>query len=185
MGLISPQAGGPPRIMLVDDSENLCHVLRAAFERRGYEVSCSQCPVTAIQRFSEFRPNYVVLDLRMEHASGLTLIPKMKAIDPGVRIVVVTGYGSVATAVEAIKLGAMHYLVKPATATEIEAAFRRQDGDVNVATRERPLSVGRLEWEHIQQVMGEQKGNISAAARALGMHRRTLQRKLGKRPVAT
>ena len=173
-----------PHILLVDDSENLCFALRRAFERRGYEVGCSHHPEAAIQVFESFRPHYVVLDLRMGHASGLPLIARMKEIDPRVLIVVVTGYGSVATAVEAIKLGAVHYLVKPATASEIEAAFKRVQGDANVSARENPLSVDRLEWEHIQTVLSEHQGNISAAARALGMHRRTLQRKLGKRPVA-
>lgn len=173
-----------PRILLVDDSENLCFALTRAFERRGYEVSCSHCPETAMGTFARFRPQYVVLDLRMEQASGLPLIARMKEIDPKVLIVVVTGYSSVSTAVEAIKLGAVHYLVKPADATEIEAAFKRVQGDANVSARENPLSVDRLEWEHIQTVLSDYQGNISAAARALGMHRRTLQRKLGKRPVA-
>ena len=173
-----------PRILLVDDSENLCFALMRAFERRGYEVSCSHCPETAMGAFARFRPQYVVLDLRMDQASGLPLIPRMKEIDPKALIVVVTGYSSVATAVEAIKLGAVHYLVKPADATEIEAAFKRVQGDVSVSARENPLSVDRLEWEHIQTVLTDHQGNISAAARALGMHRRTLQRKLGKRPVA-
>ena len=178
------QLEAQPRILLVDDSENLCFALMRAFERRGYEVSCSHCPESAMQAFERFRPQYVVLDLRMEQASGLPLIPRMKAVDPKVQIVVVTGYSSVATAVEAIKLGAVHYLVKPADASEIEAAFRRVQGDANVSARENPLSVDRLEWEHIQTVLSDNQGNISAAARALGMHRRTLQRKLGKRPVA-
>ena len=173
-----------PLILLVDDSENLCTALGRAFERRGYEVGCSHCPRTAIEEFARFRPQYVVLDLRMDKSSGLPLIPQMKQVDPNVMIVVVTGYSSVATAVEAIKLGAVHYLTKPADATEIEAAFKRQQGDPNVSTRENPLSVDRLEWEHIQTVLSENEGNISAAARALGMYRRTLQRKLGKRPVA-
>lgn len=174
-----------PRILLVDDSENLCFALMRAFERRGYDVSCSHCPETAMQEFERVRPQYVVLDLRMDQASGLPLIPRMKQIEPNVMIVVVTGYSSVATAVEAIKLGAVHYLVKPADATEIEAAFKRHAGDPHVSTRENPLSVDRLEWEHIQTVLSDNQGNISAAARALGMHRRTLQRKLGKRPVAS
>lgn len=173
-----------PRILLVDDSEHLCVALARAFERRGYEVSASHCPKTAMQEFDRFRPQYVVLDLRMDNASGLPLIPQMKQVDPKIVIVVVTGYSSVATAVEAIKLGAVHYLTKPVDATEIEAAFKRHAGDPNVSTRENPLSVDRLEWEHIQTVLSENQGNISAAARALGMYRRTLQRKLGKRPVA-
>jgi two-component system response regulator RegA len=94
-----------------------------------------------------------------------------------------TGYASIATAVEAIKLGAIHYLAKPADADEILAAFGRTGGDAQAAVENRPLSVARLEWEHIQKVLNECSGNISETARKLGMHRRTLQRKLGKRPV--
>jgi two-component system response regulator RegA len=94
-----------------------------------------------------------------------------------------TGYASIATAVEAIKLGAVHYLTKPANADEIVAALQRAEGDISVAPSEQPLSVRRLEWEHLQKVLLEHNGNISAAARALKMHRRTLQRKLAKRPV--
>jgi two-component system, response regulator RegA len=94
-----------------------------------------------------------------------------------------TGYASIATAVEAIKLGAVHYLTKPANADEIVGALQRAEGDISVAPSEQPLSVRRLEWEHLQKVLMEHNGNISAAARAMKMHRRTLQRKLAKRPV--
>lgn len=174
----------PPRILLVDDSENLCFALRKAFERRGYEVACAHCADTAMAVFEEFGPQYIVMDLRMPGGSGLMLVRRIKQVAPDVAIVVVTGYGSVATAVEAIKLGATHYLPKPADATEIEAAFERQQGDDGVAARDTPLSVDRLEWEHIQTILSERQGNVSATARALGMHRRTLQRKLNKRPVA-
>jgi two-component system response regulator RegA len=173
-----------PRILLVDDSENLCFALRKAFERRGYDVGCSHCPDSALATFQEFKPGYVVMDLKMPGGSGLTLTKRFKEIDPEVAIVVVTGYSSVATAVEAIKLGAVHYLAKPADAAEIEAAFGRRQGDDEVATRDTPLSVDRLEWEHIQSILSDRQGNVSATARALGMHRRTLQRKLNKRPVA-
>lgn len=174
----------PPRILLVDDSESLCFALRKAFERRGYEVGCAHCADTAMAVFEEFGPQYVVMDLRMPGGSGLTLVKRFKEHDPQVAIVVVTGYSSVATAVEAIKLGAIHYLAKPVDATEIEAAFKRRQGDDGVVLRETPLSVDRLEWEHIQTLLSERDGNVSATARALGMHRRTLQRKLNKRPVA-
>jgi two-component system response regulator RegA len=98
-------------------------------------------------------------------------------------IVVLTGYASVATAVEAIKLGATHYLAKPVDAEELLAAFQRTSGDASVPVAERPLSVNRLEWEHIQRILHDHGGNVSATARSLGMHRRTLQRKLAKRPV--
>ena len=123
-----------------------------------------------------------MIDLRLPGRSGLALIQHVKAANAQACIVVLTGYASIATAVEAIKLGATHYMTKPVEADAIECAFRRAGGDENVAASEHPLSVGRLEWEHIQHVMTEHGGNLSATARALGMHRRTLQRKLHKRP---
>ena len=123
------------------------------------------------------------IDLKMEGASGLTLIPQLTALDAQTRIVVLTGYASIATAVEAIKLGANYYLTKPTDADEIVAAFHREEGNVSIPITAKPMSVNRLEWEHIQKVMLDCGGNISAAARSLGMHRRTLQRKLFKRPV--
>ena len=111
------------------------------------------------------------------------LIEKLAALEAGTRIVMLTGYASIATAVEAIKLGATHYLAKPADADEIVAALQRTAGDATTPVADSPLSVDRLEWEHIQKVLAEHGGNGSATARALKMHRRTLQRKLGKRPV--
>jgi two-component system response regulator RegA len=118
----------------------------------------------------------------MPDGSGLTLVEQLRRISPAMRIVVLTGFASVATAVEAIKLGAIHYLPKPTDADDIVAAFDRDAGDAAVAVKNRPLSVERLEWEHIHKVLAENDGNVSATARALGMHRRTLQRKLGKKP---
>jgi two-component system response regulator RegA len=115
--------------------------------------------------------------------SGLELVKQLSALDENTRIVMLTGFASVATAVEAIKLGAVHYLAKPATADEVVAALQRTEGDASVAPAELPLSIKRLEWEHLQKVLAEHNGNISAAARALKMHRRTLQRKLAKHPV--
>jgi two-component system response regulator RegA len=128
-------------------------------------------------------PEYAVVDLRLPGVSGLALVEKLKALDPGTRIVMLTGYASIATAVEAIKLGATHYLAKPVDVDEIMAAFERTSGDAEVQISAHPLSVGRLEWEYIQRVLNENKGNISVTARILNMHRRTLQRKLTKYPV--
>jgi two-component system response regulator RegA len=124
-----------------------------------------------------------VLDLRLAADSGLRLIPPLKAAYPEIRILLLTGYASIATAVEAIKLGATHYLPKPAGVDEILSALGAEEGDAEVTPAEAPLSVDRLEWEHIQKVLAEHEGNLSATARALKMHRRTLQRKLAKRPV--
>ena len=128
-------------------------------------------------------PEYAVIDLRLPGTSGLTLVEKLKSLDPGTRIVMLTGYASIATAVEAIKLGATHYLAKPVDIDDILMAFERTNGDAEVQISTHPLSVGRLEWEYIQRVLNENKGNISITARALNMHRRTLQRKLTKYPA--
>ena len=117
----------------------------------------------------------------MPGESGLALVRRLNAIEPTTRIVVLTGYASISTAVEAIKLGATHYLAKPVDADEVVAAFNRNHGDETISVAANPLSVDRLEWEHIQRVLAEHDGNVSATARALNMHRRTLQRKLGKR----
>ncbi len=128
-------------------------------------------------------PEYAVIDLRISHESGLELVEKLISLDQNTQIIMLTGFASIATAVEAIKLGAVHYLTKPANADEIVNALHKNEGDSSVAVSENPLSVKRLEWEHLQKVLMQHDGNISAAARALNMHRRTLQRKLDKRPV--
>jgi len=128
-------------------------------------------------------PEYAVIDLKMPGPSGLVLVQRLKELDAETRIVMLTGYASIATAVEAIKLGATHYLAKPADADDIVAALMRSEGDPSLPVSDNPLSVDRLEWEHIQKVLNEHEGNISATARALKMHRRTLQRKLAKHPV--
>jgi two-component system, response regulator RegA len=124
-----------------------------------------------------------LVDLQMPGASGLTLVQKLKQLDSETCVVVLTGYASIATAVEAIKMGATHYLTKPARTEEILAAFKRVDPNPDVPLAWDPMPIERLEWEHIQKVLVEYQGNISATAKALGMHRRTLQRKLAKRPV--
>ena len=128
-------------------------------------------------------PEYAVIDLRIGYESGLELVKKLISLDDNTQIVMLTGFASIATAVEAIKLGAIHYLTKPANADEIVSALHKNEGDSSVLISENPLSIKRLEWEHLQKVLMQHDGNISAAARALNMHRRTLQRKLDKKPV--
>lgn len=172
-----------PTLLLVDDDATFCEVLRGAFEPRGYAVRVAHSVEEGTALAAEDPPEYAVVDLRMPGPSGLELVRRLKALDENTRIVVLTGYASVATAVEAIKLGAVHYLTKPADADDILAAFHRLGGDAATPVEPRPLSVARLEWEHIQKVLTECDGNISETARRLGMHRRTLQRKLAKRPV--
>lgn len=172
-----------PTLLLVDDDPTFCDVLSQALTRRGFLVEVAHSVESAIETAQTNPPEYVVLDLNLDGQSGLPLVTELRSVDSHTRIVVLTGYASIATAVEAIKLGAVHYLTKPADADEIVAAFDREEGDTAVALTARPMSVNRLEWEHIQKVLIAHDGNISAAARALGMHRRTLQRKLAKRPV--
>jgi len=170
-------------LLLVDDDEIFCQVLARALRKRGYEVRVAHDVASALVLVDKFIPEYAVVDLNMPGSSGLVLVERLNALGENTAIVVLTGYASIATAVEAIKLGAMHYLTKPADADEIIAAFNRVDGSSVTPVASRPMSVNRLEWEHLQKILAECGGNISAAARRLGMHRRTLQRKLQKRPV--
>ena len=172
-----------PTLLLVDDDQTFCAVLAEALERRGFAVRIAQDVKAGLARANEESPEYAVVDLRMPGPSGLELVQCLHQLDPNTRIVMLTGYASVATAAEAIKLGAVHYLAKPADADEIVAAFGRAEGDASVTVRDRPLSVDRLEWEHIQKVLMENSGNITATARQLKVHRRTLQRRLAKYPV--
>ncbi|MEQ1621144.1 MAG: response regulator transcription factor [Methylococcales bacterium] len=172
-----------PRLLLVDDDEVFCNVLKLALQKRNFEVLVANDIRTGIELAELNLPEYAVIDLRIGHDSGLELVKKLISLDDNTRIVMLTGFASIATAVEAIKLGAVHYLTKPANADEIAAALNKNEGDSSVGISESPLSVKRLEWEHLQKVLMQHEGNISAAARALSMHRRTLQRKLDKKPV--
>jgi len=172
-----------PSMLLVDDDDTFRQLLARVMEKRGFTVTTAHGVDSALRAAAAATPDYAVIDLNMPGPSGLVLVQKLSILSPGTRIVVLTGYGSIATAVEAIKLGATHYLAKPADADEILAAFHRDDGDAGLPPPATPPSIKRLEWEHIQKVLSENQGNISAAARMLHMHRRTLQRKLGKRPV--
>jgi two-component system response regulator RegA len=171
-----------PSLLLVDDDRSFCDVMSNALQARGMLVSVAHNVVDAIAIARSDPPEYAVVDLKMPGASGLELVKSLKELDAHTRIVVFTGYASVATAVEAIKLGATHYLAKPADADEVVAALHRDTGDASTPVSKRPLSVVRLEWEHLQRVLAECNGNISEAARRLRMHRRSLQRKLEKRP---
>lgn len=173
----------PQRLLIIDDDEMFCHVMQRAMSRRGFEVLVASDAEQALMLAHRSMPQMATLDLKLEHTSGLKLLPELLAIVPECRIVVLTGYSSIATAVEAIKLGAVNYLCKPADADEVLAALDKQSGDPDAELADNPPSINRVTWEHIQKVLQEHDGNISATARALGMHRRTLQRKLQKRPV--
>jgi len=174
-----------PILLLVDDNLTFCQVLGKAMQKRGFEVHIAHSTEQAVSVLNDIEvPDFAIVDLSMPGgASGLMLVEVLHARSETMKIVVLTGYASIATAVEAIKLGATHYLAKPAHADEIMQAFGKNIGDVDLNVAEHTLSVRRLEWEHIQKVLNDCEGNISAAARELGMHRRTLQRKLSKHPV--
>ncbi|HKB61087.1 MAG TPA: response regulator transcription factor [Gallionellaceae bacterium] len=185
---MSETANETPTLLLVDDDATFCMVLGRALEKRGFAVTVAHSVEDALPVARAAPPEYAVVDMKLGdsqaggNASGLVLVRALHELDPATRIVVLTGYASIATAVEAIKLGATQYLAKPANADEVVAAFGHVASDALPADA-RPPSVERLEWEHIQRVLQENGGNISATARALNMHRRTLQRKLAKAPV--
>lgn len=171
-------------ILVVDDDHALRQRLVRAFEARGLYARGAGSADEALAQTEADAPELVTVDLKMPGQGGLELIPALQRIEPRVLIVVLTGYGSIATALEAVRLGALHYLQKPADADEILAAFRRDPG-APLVDPETPLeapSLARAEWEHINRVLDDCAGNISEAARRLGVHRRSLQRKLQKYP---
>ncbi len=172
-----------PHILVIDDDPVFNRVLTRALGQRGFTVFGAADPESALTLAREHEPEYVVLDLNIAGSSGLRLIEPLLAVNPDCRILVLTGYASIATTVDAIKLGATQYLAKPADVDAILKALSATEVIIDDTPSAAPMSVDRLEWEHIQRVLGEHDGNISATARALKMHRRTLQRKLAKRPV--
>ena len=171
------------RILVVDDDPSFNQVLCRALRRRELEVLGAEDTDAALALATEQPPSHAIVDLKLEGPSGLSLLAPLLAINPDMKILILTGYSSIATAVEAIKLGAVNYLCKPASTDEILQAFEGDSSAEELTAPEQPHSVERLQWEHIQRVLQDHDGNISATARALGMHRRTLQRKLNKRPV--
>lgn len=172
-----------PHLLLVDDDETFTRVMARAMSRRGLRVSIANSADEGLALAKDDLPDYAVLDLKMEGDSGLVLLPKLLELDTEMKVLILTGYSSITTAVEAIKRGACNYLCKPADADDVLAALLSDHGDLATLVPENPMSVDRLQWEHIQRILADHDGNISATARALGMHRRTLQRKLQKRPV--
>jgi two-component system response regulator RegA len=171
-----------PTLLLVDDDDAFLSALAMAMRKRGFLVTLANSAETAFELAQTDPPEFAVVDLKMSGNSGLVLVRQLASLQAATKIVILTGYASIATAIEAIKLGATHYLAKPVDADEIVAAFSKQSGNEEIELSHNPLSVDRLEWEHIQRVLVENDGNISATARSLNMHRRTLQRKLGKKP---
>lgn len=174
----------PRQLLVVEDDAAFARTLSRSFERRGYAVRAASGLDEIAPLLEDWTPGYAVVDLKLAGgSSGLDCVKTLVAHDPHMLVVVLTGFASIATAVEAIKLGACHYLAKPSNTDDIEAAFGRAGGDTSVPVTERTTSIKTLEWEHIHEVLADTDFNISEAARRLGMHRRTLARKLGKTRV--
>jgi two-component system response regulator RegA len=167
--------------LLIDDDELYLRTLQRGLSRHGLETHLACNAAEALRLAESLRPSFALVDLRLGEESGLALIAPLRALRADMRILLVTGYASVATAVDAIKRGADDYLPKPATVPMILRTLGLSEGR-DVAIEETMIPLHRLEWEHIHQALSETGGNVSAAARLLGMHRRSLQRKLAKRP---
>ena len=181
---LTPADDDNPSLLIVEDDAAFARTLARSFERRGYAVQhvSSHDEVKALLASSH--PEFAVVDLKLNgEASGLACVQTLHAHSADMLIVVLTGFASIATAVEAVKLGACHYLAKPSNTDDIEAAFSRATGNVEVELTSRPTSIKTLEWERIHEMLAETGFNISETARRLGMHRRTLARKLGKQFV--
>ena len=178
----SAATGNAGKLLFVEDDAAFAWAANRALERRGYAVMHAGEFERAQKLVAGEEFAYAVLDLNLGNCTSLDLIPPLRERNPAMRILVLTGYASIATAVRAIKLGADNYLAKPADTDEILAALLT-DSEPDADAELQPMSVRRLEWEHIQKVLEQNDGNISATARQLNMHRRTLQRKLRKRPV--
>ncbi|WP_448661481.1 response regulator transcription factor [Sphingomonas sp. CJ20] len=170
-------------LVIVEDDTAFARTLKRSFERRGYQVLVADSHDALLPLLETNRPHFAVVDLKLGGASGLTCVQTLRATDEDMRIVVLTGFASIATAVEAIKLGASYYLAKPSNTDDIEAAFAREDGDPEAPVDGRQSSIKTVEWEHIHRTLVETDFNISETARRLGMHRRTLARKLEKRQL--
>lgn len=173
-----------PLLLIVEDDEAFARTLARSFERRGYRVLQAASLPEVETLLAQHTPGFAVVDLKLKgEASGLACVQKLHAASEDMLIVVLTGFASIATAVEAVKLGACHYLAKPSNTDDIEAAFGLKAGNTEVELTNRSSSIKTLEWERINEVLAETGFNLSEAARRLGMHRRTLTRKLEKKQV--
>ena len=171
-------------LLIIEDDEAFARTLARSFERRGYKVMVAPGQDEAAELLKSYSPGYAVVDLKLKgNASGLACVQMLHQHDDTMLIVVLTGFASIGTAVEAIKLGAVQYLAKPSNTDDIEAAFGHIAGSAEVEVTNRSTSIKTLEWERIHAVLAETDFNISEAARRLGMHRRTLARKLEKQRV--
>lgn len=184
----TPLSNQNTQLLIVDDDEVFCQVLAQSLQRHNIATRVAHDRQSAIAALTQNGQDisHAVVDLNIGEDSGLNLIPELLAANSTMNIVILTGYSSIATTVEAIKRGAHNYLCKPASVDSILAAFdsKFRESEAQPTPPSQKPSVERLEWEYIQQTLSENNGNVSATARALGMHRRTLQRKLQKKPVA-
>jgi two-component system, response regulator RegA len=190
---MAPDAVSSPSLLIVEDDDVLRARLARAFRARGFEVREAADHTGALSQAGDDPPELALVDLRLSSESGLDTVRALRELDSATSVVVLTGYGSIATALEAVRLGAVHYLTKPADVDEILAAFARGKSAPEEWAQEaldpaeaavRTPSLARVEWEHINRVLADCGGNVSQAARALGIHRRSLQRKLAKFPSA-
>ncbi|MBV8820540.1 MAG: response regulator [Acidobacteriaceae bacterium] len=179
-----PQSDDAPLVLVVDDDEVFRKRLRRAFEERNWDADAAASGAEALKFARERSPDLVVVDLRMPGMGGLDVVEELRRIDSSMAIIMLTGYGSIPTAISAVKRGADHYLSKPADVDQILAAYEslRSASDKEPDVPETVPSLARVEWEHMQRVITDCGGNISQAARLLGIHRRSLQRKLSKYP---
>jgi two-component system response regulator RegA len=173
-----------PTLLLLDDDDVFATRMARALEARGYEVTRAATAAEALVRAREDSPEYALVDLRLPDGHGLDVVAEIHAIDQTTRIIVLTGYGAIATAVESLKRGASDYLTKPVDADQVALALDSTAASPAPAREYTVPSLARVEWEHIQRVLTECGGNVSQAARVLGLHRRSLQRKLSKYPVS-
>lgn len=172
---------GDRSLLIVDDDGPFLSRLARAMERRGFQVQTADSVEAGMLAAKAGAPAFAVLDLRLTDGSGLDIVGTIRAVRPDARIVMLTGYGNIATAVAAIKAGAVDYLAKPADADQVEAALTSRKEEPLPPPPENPMSADRVRWEHIQRVFEQCERNVSETARRLGMHRRTLQRILQKR----
>ncbi len=170
-------------VLIVDDDERLRTTLVRSFQRRGWDAFAASSREEATRLAEECGPDLATVDLRMPGESGLTVVRELRALDCTTFILVLTGYGSIPTAMDAVRLGANHYMSKPADVDQILAAFESAGSTRPISENDIPVpSLARVEWEHIQRILNDCDGNISQAAKKLGLHRRSLQRKLAKYP---
>ncbi len=175
--------GSKPKLLVVEDDTDFAELLALSLRRKAFEVDVVNSAESAIQQATTHQYQYATVDLKLSGESGLLAVQQLVTLCDGIKIVVLTGYAGIKTAVDAIKLGAVHYLAKPASVDEIIAAFDDSAAAATAKVSDAPTNVGVLEWERIQQALVHNDFNISATARQLGMHRRTLQRKLQKKQL--